>query len=123
MRKHIKMNARLLVGLLAVMVIYAGAEDQSANKIARELANPNTVLTSLKFKTQYSVYKGTLPNADDQNGIKTLFQPTLPFPLKNGHTLYIRPTVPLIFDQPVFDSVAMDFNSELGLGDITFDLQ
>ena len=84
------MKTRLLVGLLAVMVIYAGAEEQYANKIARELANPNTVLTSLKFKTQFSVYTGTLPQADDQNGVRTLFQPTLPFPLKNGHTLYIN---------------------------------
>lgn len=117
------MKTRLLVGLLAVMVIYAGAEEQYANKIARELANPNTVLTSLKFKTQFSVYTGTLPQADDQNGVRTLFQPTLPFPLKNGQTLYVRPTVPLIFDQPVFDSIAMEFNSGSGLGDIAFDLQ
>lgn len=117
------MNQRLLVGFLAVMAIYAGAQDQSANEIAKELANPNTVLTSLKFKTQFRVYKGTLPQADDQNGVITLFQPTLPFPLKNGHTLYIRPTVPLIFDQPVFDQVAMNFNSGSGLGDIAFDLQ
>jgi hypothetical protein len=94
----------------------------SAEDVARELANPNTPLASLNFKFQYRTYKGNLPNAGDQDGTTLLFQPALPFPLANGDKVIFRPAIPLLFDQPVFNSGNQDFDSEFGMGDIAFDL-
>ncbi len=99
-----------------------GAAEPSAQEVAASLANPNTPLASLTFKLQYRIYKGDLPNANDQNGTTLLFQPTFPFSLDNGATVFFRPAIPLQFDQPVFDFAGQDFDSEFGLGDITFDL-
>jgi len=99
------------------------AEERSVNELAKELANPNTVLTSLKFKLQYRSFKGNLPGADSQNMTQILFQPTLPFPLEHGHTLWIRPGTSFIFDQPVFDSAGLESSSEIGLSDTTLDFQ
>jgi len=94
----------------------------SADEIAKKLANPNTPLASLNFKLQYRTFEGDLPNADDQEGTTLLFQPAFPFPLANGDVVFFRPAIPLQFDQPVFNSGKLDFDSESGLGDITFDL-
>ncbi|MCP4259966.1 MAG: hypothetical protein GY774_21000 [Planctomycetes bacterium] len=95
---------------------------KSAEEVARELANPNTPLASLNFKLQYRTYEGDLPNADEQDGTTLLFQPTFPFPLDSGATVFFRPAIPLQFNQPVFESSKLDFDDEFGLGDITFDL-
>ena len=35
---------------------------------------------------------------------------------------FFRPAIPLNFNQPVFNSDELDFDSEFGLGDIGFDL-
>jgi len=103
-------------------------------ELARELANPNTPLTSLKFKTQYRTYTGDLLDADGQSGTTVLLQPTLPFLLESGRTLWVRPAVPFVIDQPVFDNKqysmpdfattgADAFSPESGIGDITIDVQ
>ena len=103
-------------------------------ELARELANPNTPLTSLKFKSQYRSFTGDLPDADRQSGTTVLLQPTLPFPLESGRTLWVRPAVPFVVEQPIFDNKqysmpsfattgADAFNSESGLGDIVVDVQ
>ena len=39
---------------------------------------------------QYFSFDGDLPAADDQDMVKLFFQPTLPFPLKNGKTVIIN---------------------------------
>ena len=99
-----------------------GAAKPSAEEIAAELANPNTPPASLTLKLQYRTYQGDLPDADDQDGTTLLFQPSFPFPLSNGDVVFLRPAIPLQFDQPVFDPVSGDFDSKFGLGDIAFDL-
>ena len=76
----------------------------SSDEIAKELANPNTALTSLKLQSQYFSFDGDLPGADDLDMLKLFLQPTLPFPLANGYTLWVRPAVPFIIDQPTFDA-------------------
>lgn len=95
---------------------------QSADEVAKELANPNTALASLNFKSTFTSYQGDLSGADDESGFVTLFQPVLPFPLENGDKIIFRPAIPLIGDQPVFDGASMNFDSESGLGDSGFDL-
>ncbi len=113
----------LIAILMAAVAMAAEYEGKSANEVAKELANPNTPLTSLKFKVQYRSYEGDLPNADDQDSTTVLFQPTLPFPFANDYKLWIRPAIPLIFSQPVFDTSELDFDSESGIGDMTIDFQ
>ena len=101
-------------------------EGKSSDEIARELANPNTPLASLTFKNQIRWFDGDLPNANHQDNYTLLFQPVFPFILPEtptgGHAvLFVRPAVPLLFDQPAFDAGKMDFKPVTALGDIGFD--
>ncbi len=116
----------LLIGILFLFpdVSLAQNDDyknKTTDELARELANPNTPLTSLKFKNQFRTYKGDLPGASEQNSYIMLFQSTLPFPFKNGKTLWIRPSVPIIIGNPYYNTDG--FYSKSGLGDIVFDFQ
>ena len=111
----------LLIGLLSMPVL--AQEEQSADEIAKEMANPNTALTSVKLQNQYFSFDGDLPGADDLDMFKLFLQPTLPFPFDNGYTLWVRPGIPYIIDQPVFDRDSLSLDEESGLGDITLDVQ
>jgi len=113
-----------LVLLVGLSVASAAESDKPTNdEIAKELANPNTALTSLKFQNQFFSFDGDLPRADDQDMFMLFFQPTLPFPLENGKTVWVRPGVPVIIDQPVFYTDGRRLDDESGLGDITLDVQ
>lgn len=103
------------------------AKAKSADEVARELANPNNSLASLTFKNQYRWYTGNLPNASKQDNYSLLFQPVFPFPLKDTESggkanLFIRPAIPLLVEQPVFNPSKADFDGESALGDIGFDI-
>jgi hypothetical protein len=95
--------------------------EKSADEIAKELANPNTPLASLKFKTQYRSFEGDHTDADDQDSTTMIFQPSLPFPLDNGDLVFFRPAIPFVIDQPAPHPGGFD-NVDPGLGDISFDL-
>ena len=110
------------IGKSAEVGSKGGAAAPTADEIAAELANPNTPLASLNFKLQYRTFEGDLPNADEQDSTTLLFQPSMPFPLANGDVVFFRPAIPLLIDQPVFESAHLDFDSEFGVGDIAFDL-
>jgi len=99
-----------------------GAAEPSAEELAKSLANPNTPLASQTFKFQYRTFDGDLPGADDENSSLLLYQPAFPFPLDSGATVFFRPAVPIILDQPYFDPLEGEFDSTSGLGDIAFDL-
>ena len=119
---------KTLVGILAftlcvVPLAVAESGTRSKEDIAKELANPNTALASLKLQTQYFSFAGDLPAADEQDMVKLFFQPTLPFPLRNGKTLWVRPGVPYVFDQPIYDTSSRRLGSKSDLGDITLDVQ
>jgi len=123
-----KKKMKILLSTLALIVglgpLAAAGNDKPTNdEIAKELANPNTVLTSLKLQIQYFSFDGDLPRADDQDMVKLFFQPTLPFPLANGKTLWVRPGLPFVIDQPVFDADSRRLGSKSGLGDMTLDVQ
>lgn len=64
--------------------------DKSPEELAKELANPNTTLETLKLRTQVHSFKGALPHTNDQESTTLLFQPSIPFPLDNGKSLYFR---------------------------------
>ena len=123
-----KKRMQFVIGAFALIVGFApiasAENDQPTNEeIAKELANPNTALTSLKFQFQFFSFDGDLPRADDQDMFKLFFQPTLPFPLENGNTVWVRPGVSIILDQPVYDAGSMRLSSADGFGDMTLDVQ
>jgi hypothetical protein len=95
---------------------------QSAQEVARELANPNTPLASLTLRNQYRSYDGDLPRADSQEGFTMLFQQAFPLPLPSGAKIFFRPAIPLLIEQPYLDGSGSNFKSKTGLGDIGFDL-
>jgi hypothetical protein len=97
--------------------------------VARELSNPATSLSFLTMKNQFRLYDGDLPNADDQWNYTFLFQPVFPFPMgetSNGGkaNIFVRPAIPLLFDQPVptVSGGEFDYDDTTALGDIGFDL-
>ena len=103
------------------------ADGASADEIARELANPNNSLASLTVKNQLRWYNGDLPGADDQFNYTLLFQPVFPFTMPdhaNGGkaNLFVRPGIPILVNQPVFNAANGTFDSASGLGDIGFDI-
>lgn len=126
---------RLSVSLLIAILLLSGhavAED-SAESIARELANPNTSLASLAFPIDFTRYDGDLAEADSQSAWKISFQPSLPYPINETTNFFLRPLIPIYIDQPApmvggeavvppGDFTAQDFGSTgLQLGDISFD--
>lgn len=98
----------------------ASQGERSAEEIAAELANPNTVLGTLNFNLDYISYEGSLPSADDQSALRMTFQPSLPYPLGNGVNFFLRPAIPLIIKQDVPVSGGYD-EKGVDLGDIGFD--
>ncbi|RLD75808.1 MAG: hypothetical protein DRJ10_14620 [Bacteroidetes bacterium] len=96
-------------------------KNKSTDEIAKDLANPNTPLTSLRVKTQFRTYNGTLEDADNQSSTVVQLQPTLPFPLKNGNKIWIRPAIPYHTKQTFYNENG--FVTENGLGDIVIDFQ
>ncbi|MCK0155463.1 hypothetical protein MWU49_17235 [Alcanivorax sp. S6407] len=92
----------------------------TAEEIARELANPNSVLGSLGFNLDYVTYKGDLPGASDQSSTRLTFQPALPYPISKDVNFFLRPAVPIVISQDV--PVIGGFeNKGVELGDISFD--
>jgi len=92
----------------------------TADEVAKELANPNTVLGSLNFNLDYQTYKGDLPGASDQSSTRLLFQPVLPYPISKGVNFFLRPAVPIVISQDVPVIGGFD-NKGVELGDISFD--
>ena len=99
------------------------AEEGQANsvdEIAKELANPNTVLGTLNFNLDYKTFKGDLPGASEQSAFSLTFQPVLPYPVSKSVNFYLRPAVPIIIKQDVPVSGGFD-DKGVELGDISFD--
>ena len=93
---------------------------KTADDIARELANPNTVLGSLNFNFDYFTFKGDLPGASDQSATRVTFQPVFPYPISGSTNFYLRPAVPVVIAQDVPTADGFE-NKGVALGDIGFD--
>lgn len=102
---------------------YAQQVDHTSDAaaIAKELTNPNTTLGSLNFQGDYLHYRGDLPAANQQNAFSISFQPILPYPIKPGLNIFLRPLIPFIISGPVY-SESEGFENKIGLGDISIDL-
>jgi len=92
----------------------------SADEVARQLADPNSVLGSMNFNLDYFTYKGDLPGASDQSATRLTFQPVLPYPINDTTNFYLRPAVPVVISQDVPTAGGFD-NKGVELGDIGFD--
>ena len=110
---------------LAFQASYSYTQDvdhtSDADAIAKEMANANTTLGSLNFQFDYIHFRGTLPYADQQNSLSFSFQPILPYPVKTGLNIFLRPLIPVVITGPVY-SGSDGFVSKSGLGDIAIDL-
>jgi hypothetical protein len=124
------LSAVLVAGLAAPSLGTAqeAHEGKSADEIAKELANPNSSLASLKFRNQWREYTGDLPGANNQNNYTMVFQPVFPFPLGTTESggkanFYVRPAIPLVVQQPVptLGSSGIEYNKTTALADIGFD--
>jgi hypothetical protein len=99
------------------------APAKTADEIAKELANPNTPLATLTFKNQFRWFEGDLGDADGWSSYTLFLQPSLPFTRSNGDLIFFRPAIPFeISGRPVYDRDGRDFDGEVGIGDISFDL-
>lgn len=97
------------------------AHKTDAAEIGAKLSNPVSDVWALF--TEFDLYfsDGDVNRGDPQVGGRMIFQPVMPFPLygsgENEWKLITRPTIPILFSQPVptgFD----DFDHEGGLADI-----
>jgi hypothetical protein len=125
--KFLKKIVMICLGLVAFM---ANAQEvdqtkddlpKSASEIAKELANPNTVLGTLNFNFDYINYQGDLPDAGGQNSFSIGFQPVLPIPLSKTVNLFVRPQIPLTITQPTFGANGFE-KKGVGLGNISADV-
>jgi len=98
-----------------------GAAMPSAAEIAAELSNPNTVLGTLNTNFDYTRFDGDLPDADDQEAWTMTFQPSLPYPVGEGKNIFLRPAIPVIFDQAVPRASGGFDDKGVELGDTGFD--
>ena len=99
-----------------------GLANISAEEMAAELSNPNTPVSIMNTNFDYMRYDGNIPGASDQSGFSILFQPSIPYPLGGGKNFFLRPSFPVIIEQPVFNTTSNTFESEEGeLGDIGLD--
>ena len=128
----------LLVAPLAWPQDAADHTKMSSAEVAKELANPNTSLGFMAIPIDYISYTGDLPDAGSQSAYKVSFQPSIPYPLGNGVNLFVRPLIPVYFDQPTpvvlgtpVDDGDDNFTRQGGkgfedtdteLGDISFDV-
>jgi hypothetical protein len=99
-----------------------GPATPSAAEIAAELSNPNTVLGTLNTNLDYTRFDGDLPDAEDQEAWTMTFQPSLPYPVGDGKNIFLRPAIPVIFDQAVPRANSGFDDKGVELGDIGFDL-
>lgn len=125
--KALNLISVVMIFALCLAVGVVCAEEKSVDEVARELANPNASLATLRFKNQVRWYKGDLPEADNQANYTLFFQPIFPFilePTERGGkaNFFVRPGIPILFDQPVFDVTKTDFDDVTALADIGFDV-
>jgi len=112
--------------ILACLIVFSIAgraqeEKASAAELAKELANPNTVLGTMNFNIDYTNYQGDLPGAGSQNSVIFSFQPVLPIPLNKTTNLFVRPNIPVYFSQPTYGANGFE-NQGVNLGNISADV-
>lgn len=109
---------------ISITVVFAQeettSENNSSQEIANKLANPASAVGAMINLFDYYSYTGDL-SSSAQSGFRYTFQPSLPYPLKNGYNLFFRPLIPVNIKQPVYEGSEFT-NAGADLGDISLDL-
>ena len=100
---------------------YSHPEHGSLDEIGAKLTNPVSDVWALFTEFDLFFSNGDVNRGDAKVGGRMIFQPVMPIPLygkgEESWKLITRPTIPVLFSQPVpkgFD----EFNNFGGLGDI-----
>jgi hypothetical protein len=94
----------------------------SAEELAAKLSNPTSPVMTIGNNFDYVSFKGDLPGAGDQSAFRYVFQTVFPLKLSNGGSVFFRPAIPVMFNEPVPDGQG-GFSSEgTDIGDTGFDL-
>jgi len=130
-RKRTSLRIRFICGALLFSIVlssedckgeekYEHPEHGSLAEIGAKLSNPVSDVWALFTEFDLNFSDGDLNAGSEKIGGRMIFQPILPFPLygqgEHAWKLITRPTIPVLFSQPVpkgFD----DFNNLGGLGD------
>jgi len=98
-----------------------GAGAPSAEEMAAKLSNPTSPVMTIGNNFDFITFKGDLPDADDQTAFRYVFQTTFPYKLSNGGSVFFRPAIPILFDDPI-PSTSGGFTSKgTDIGDIGYD--
>jgi len=100
-----------------------GAAEPSAEEMAQKLANPTNPIMTIGNNFEYVTFQGDLPGAEEESSFRYLFQTVFPFKLSDGKgTVFLRPAVPIFFNEPAPDGLGSFSSEGTDLGDIGFDL-
>lgn len=78
-----------------------GAAQPSAEEMAARLANPTAPVMTIGNNFDFVAFDGDLPGASGQSSFRYVFQTVFPFKLTDGGTLFFRPAIPVMFNEPV----------------------
>ncbi len=124
MQSHL--GAASLLAFVSFAPVAGGQEPQAASEsdlaeTGRELSNPLSDVWALFTRFELTFADGDVNSGDSQVGGRMIFQPILPLPLygkgANKWNLITRPTIPVLFSEPVPTSLDT-FDHKGGLGDI-----
>ena len=117
---------KLIVILFVALAVGANAQDDddklSIDEIAKQMSNPTLPLFNFAAFYDYQKMTGNLPEAGDQSVNLFALQPPLPFPLKNGKNLIIRPLLSFNFAAPVYGVNGFESAGGVHFGDIPIDI-
>jgi len=96
------------------------AQQQTADELARELANPNVSRGLFSFSLDGIRYGGSVQDAEGQSGARLVIQPSLPYPIAPRTNFFLRPLIPVVLSQPVPTQAGFEDHGA-ALGDISVD--
>ncbi len=113
----------ILICLLFSLSLYAQEQpEESIDEIAKKMSNPTLPMFNFAVFYDYQKMTGSLPGAEGQSINLFALQPPLPFPLKNGKNLIIRPLLVFNFAAPVYGSDGFESAGAVHFGDIPIDV-
>jgi hypothetical protein len=97
------------------------AGEPSADELAAKLSNPTAPVMTIGNNLDFIAFDGDLPGADDETAVRYVFQTAFPYKLANGGSIFFRPALPILFNDPVPDGQGGFSSKGTDLGDMGFD--